>query len=140
MPVVAGTAQLTSLPAEAIDAILSLAGPGSGSPLDGLELRQAGGALARATDGHGALATIDGAFVLFAAGLALTPEMGAAKHAHIARLKAALSPWSSSGEYLNFAEEAVDVSRSFDADSWSRLRAVKDRLDPEDVIHANHGI
>ena len=55
-------------------------------------------------------------------------------------MKAALAPWTRAGHYLNFAEEPVDVAASFDADTWARLRAVKDRVDPDSVIHANHAI
>jgi FAD/FMN-containing dehydrogenase len=140
MPVVTDSALIQALPAEAVAALLAVAGPGSGSPLDGVELRQAGGALARSTEGRGALAGIDGAFVLFVAGLALSPEMAATKAAHAERLTAALRPWSSAGQYLNFAERPTDVSRAFEAATYARLRAVKDRLDPHGVIHANHGI
>ena len=32
------------------------------------------------------------------------------------------------------------MSDSFDTDTWARLCAVKDRLDPANVIHANHAI
>ena len=32
------------------------------------------------------------------------------------------------------------MSETFDADTCARLCAVKDRLDPDNVIHANHAI
>ena len=56
------------------------------------------------------------------------------------RVKAALEPWSGAGHYLNFAEEQVDPSLSHDAGTWARLQAVKARMDPDNVIHANHAI
>jgi FAD/FMN-containing dehydrogenase len=140
MPSVGGTALVETLPAAAIEALIAVAGPDSGTPLEVVELRQAGGALRRATPGHGAVAGVDGSFVLFAAGLALGPEMGAAKHAHIAAVKQALAPYSNAGHYLNFAEEPVDVADSFAPGTFARLRAVKDRIDPENVIHANHAL
>jgi hypothetical protein len=56
------------------------------------------------------------------------------------RVKAALAPWSGTGHYLNFAEDQVDVSLSFSADTYARLCAVKDRIDPHNLIHANHAI
>jgi len=139
-PYRAGSALVEGLPAEAIEALLALAGPGSGSPLDVVELRQCGGALARREPGHGAVGGIDAAFVLFALGLALDPGMGAAKVEHIDRVVAALAPFSGEGQYLNFAEAAVDVSRTFDTDTWARLVAVKDRMDPLNLIQANHAI
>jgi len=140
MPFMGDTALIESLPAAAIAALLAVAGPGSGSALEGVELRQVGGALRRATPGHGAVVGVNGAFVLFCGALVLDPEMAAAKRAHMDRVKAALAPWSGTGHYLNFAEDQVDVSLSFSADTYARLCAVKDRIDPRNLIHANHAI
>jgi FAD/FMN-containing dehydrogenase len=140
MPSVGDTALIETLDAGAIEALLAVAGPGSGTPLEMVELRQAGGALRRRTSGHGAAAGIDAGYVLFAGGLALSPEMAAGKLAHMHALKTVLEPWSNPGHYLNFAEEQVDVAHSFAAADFARLRAVKDRLDPDGVIHANHAI
>jgi FAD/FMN-containing dehydrogenase len=140
MPYVGDTALVEHLPQAAIDALLAVAGPGSGSPLMIVELRQAGGALRRRTDGHGAVAGVNGEFVLFTCAIAPDPETGAFMHAHMQRVKDALVPWTSAGSYLNFAETQVDVSLSFDVDTWARLIAVKDRVDPDDLIHANHSI
>ena len=55
-------------------------------------------------------------------------------------VKAAMEPFSGAGYYLNFAEQPVDTSLSFDIDTWARLVAIKDRVDPQNVIHANHAI
>ena len=140
MPYVGDTALIDALPSEAIKAFVATTGPGSGSPLMVAELRQCGGALARSAPGHGAAARINGEFVLFLCGVAFDAAMGEAMHAHMERVKAALAPFSRAGHYLNFAEQAVDVSLSFDTQSWARLVAVKDRVDPDDVIHANHAI
>ncbi len=140
MPSVGGTALFEALPREAVHALLTVAGPGSDMPLEMVELRQAGGALRRTAPGHGAAATIDAGFVLFTGGLALSPEMGAAKLAYIHGLKTVMEPWTSPGHYLNFAEEHVDVAHAFSPEAFARLRAVKDRLDPDGVIHANHAI
>jgi FAD/FMN-containing dehydrogenase len=140
MPFTSDSALLEELPRAAIDAIVELGGPGSGSPLLMLELRQVGGALGRVTPGHGALAKLDAKFVLFAGGLAIDPDVEAAILGHAARLKAALDPWVGTGQYLNFAEHAVDTSASFGAFTYRRLEAVKARVDPDGVIHANHSL
>jgi FAD/FMN-containing dehydrogenase len=140
MPFTSDTALLQELPRAARRRFVELAGPGSGSPLLMAELRQAGGALGRVTAGHGALAKLDAQFVLFAGGLAVDAGMEAAVLAHAARVKAALAPWSGPGHYLNFAEHAVDTSASFGAFTYRRLQAVKARVDPEGVIHANHSV
>ena len=47
MPVIEDQALLSELPAEAVDALLAVAGPGSGSPQVIVELRMLGGAFAR---------------------------------------------------------------------------------------------
>jgi FAD/FMN-containing dehydrogenase len=140
MPSVGDTALIETLDANAIEALLTVAGPGTDTPLEVVELRQAGGALRRRTPGHGAVGGVDAAFVLFAGGLALSPEMAAGKLAYMHGLKTVLEPWSTAGLYLNFAEEQVDVARTFDAATFARLRAVKDRIDPDGVLHANHAI
>lgn len=140
MPSVGGTALIQELPREAVHALLTVAGPGSDTPLEILELRQAGGALRRTAPGHGAASTVEASFVLFAGGLALSPELGAAKLAFIDGLKLVMEPWSNAGHYLNFAEEQIDISPSFTPEAFARLREVKDRMDPENVIHANHAI
>jgi FAD/FMN-containing dehydrogenase len=128
MPYCGGTALVDALPQAAIDALIDVAGPGSGSALD------------RRLPGHGATAGFDGQFLLFACGLVMSEQMHAEKDAHVQRVKAALAPFCGDGHYLNFAEERVDVSRSFDTDSWARLVAVRDRVDPDNLMHANHAI
>ena len=140
MPSVSRSALVQELPAEAVAALLAHAGPGSGSPLACVELRQVGGALARATPGHGAVAGVDAQFVLFVGALALDADMAALMLAHADRITAALAPWLGAGQYLNFAEDVVDTALTYGASTHARLRAVKDRIDPENMIHANHAI
>ena len=138
VPFTSASALIAELTPAAIRAIVMLAGPGSNSPLLMAELRQAGGALGRVTPGHGALAKLDAPFILFAGGMAFDAGMEAAVLAHAGHLKAALEPWTAPGHYLNFAEHRVDTSQSFGAFTYRRLQAVKARLDPDGVIHANH--
>jgi hypothetical protein len=53
-------------------------GPGSGSLLRMLELRQLGGALAEAPEGAGALGALSAEYALFAVGLPMTEGMAEA--------------------------------------------------------------
>jgi hypothetical protein len=131
---------LEELPAEAIDALVAVAGHEAGSPLLAVELRHVGGALAHVPDGAGACGRLDAAYVLFAVGTPMTPEMGAAIPPHLAQVKAALAPWKATAPYLNFAEGATDVSTAFGAQDFARLQAVKAEYDPYDLIHANHAV
>jgi hypothetical protein len=140
MPFTSESALIAELTPAAIRAFVMLAGPGSNSPLLMAELRQGGGALGRVTPGHGALAKLDAPFILFAGGLAIDADMEAAVLTHAGHLKAALEPWTAPGQYLNFAEHQVDTSESFGAFTYRRLQAVKARVDPDGVIHANHAL
>ena len=138
MPFISDTALIETLPAEAIDMLLEFAGPGSGSPLMGVELRQLGGALRRIAPGHGAAAMIDAQFVLFAGSLAMDADMGAMIAGYAGGMMDAMQPWAARGHYLNFAEHKVETSEAYEPTAYTRLRAVKERVNPDNVIRANH--
>jgi hypothetical protein len=133
-------AMLEELTPEAIDALVAVAGPESGSPLLAVELRHLGGALARVPANAGARSRLEAAYILFEVGVPATPELAAAIPPHLARVKAALAPWHAGGAYLNFAESPTDVSRAYSSDTYRALQAVKAQYDPRDTIHANHEV
>jgi hypothetical protein len=140
---VPGTADgmlLRDFPEEAIDAIVAAAGAGSGSPLLSVEVRHLGGALGRMQPGHGALATIEAGFAMFAVGMAMTPELGAAVRAHIEIVQAALASWDAGRDYLNFTERRERGERLFGGTTYHRLQSVKGKVDPEDVFRSNHPV
>jgi FAD/FMN-containing dehydrogenase len=124
----------------AIDALVQTAGAGAGSPLLSVEIRHAGGALARKAPGAGALASIDGQFLIFAVGMAMTPEMGAAVRAHLELVQNALARWDSGRSYLNFSEKRERGERLFGDVNYRRLQAVKAAVDPDDVFRSNHPV
>lgn len=139
-PATSGSTMLDSLPHAAIESFLALTGPGSGSSLLMAELRQLGGALGRPHPGAGALPRLDGQFILFAGAIAATPEMAQQGHADAAALVDALAAYSTGRNYLNFAEEPVDVSKSFSAETWLQLRGMRSAADPHGVFKANHPV
>jgi FAD/FMN-containing dehydrogenase len=56
---------------------------------------------------------------------------------------AAIEPWSVSGGYANYmqADEPLErVRAAFGPDSFDRLRALKSRYDPDNVLHRNQNI
>jgi hypothetical protein len=120
--------------------LVSVAGPGSGSPLLSVELRQLGGALAVPPAEHGALAKIGGAFALFAVGIAPHVEAHAAVAAHVERVIEAMDPWDAERRYLNFTERPADAAAFFPEGTLRRLQAVKRAYDPADVFRANHPV
>ncbi|HEU4656890.1 MAG TPA: FAD-binding oxidoreductase [Capillimicrobium sp.] len=140
MPGVSDSVMLTELTAEAVDRIVELAGPGSGSPLMMAEVRHLGGALSREREGHGARGAFDGDYVVFNGGLALSPEVTEATLAAARALNAALAEWHAPSSYLNFVEQGVDPAGFYRPEAYARLRAIKAAVDPDDVIRSNHPI
>ena len=131
---------LGDFPEAAIDELVAAAGAGSRSPLLSVEVRHLGGALARIHPGHGALATIEAGFALFAVGIAMTPEMGAAVRAHVEVVRAAMAPWDAGRDYLNFTERRERGERLFGSSTYKRLQTVKAAVDPGDVFRSNHPV
>jgi FAD/FMN-containing dehydrogenase len=139
-PSVSASTMLDELPEPAIETFLALTGRGSGSSLLMAELRQLGGALARPAESAGALPMLDGPFVLFAGAIAATPEMAAQGHADAVTLVDALSAYSSGRDYPNFAENPVDLAKSFPEETWLRLKGIRSAVDPAARLVANHKV
>jgi hypothetical protein len=133
-------AVLGELTAETVDALVELAGPGSDSPLLMVGTRQLGGALGRAPDGAGALAAVEGEHALLGVGLVMAPEMVGPVTAALEGMVARVEPWSTGGDYLNFADQPGDASRAFDADTYARLREVKAAVNPDGLFVAAHPV
>jgi FAD/FMN-containing dehydrogenase len=139
VPYTSETLLTHELPAEAIDSLVEAVGPGSGSQLASVELRHGGGALSRAPQGAGALATLPGTFLTFAVGFVPVPEAMAPNRAWLGAFKAALEPYDA-GRYFNFVEESFDITQIFAPEVLERLREVKQRYDPENLFHSNHPV
>jgi FAD/FMN-containing dehydrogenase len=138
VPAVTDTAMLDRLDADGVDALLAVAGPGSGSPLGMFELRHVGGALGRYAGG--ALSRFEGEYIYFAGGMAADPAYVAALEAQMALVSAAIAPYSSGKHYSNFAERAVDPASFYGEETYARLRAVKAEVDPLELFRGNHEI
>jgi hypothetical protein len=130
---------LRELPVEAIDAFVDAAGPEANSPLLLAEIRHLGGALGVAKPGNGALASVDAAYLQFAAGIAM-PELIPALKEALPRFKAALAPWDAGRGYLNFEENPADSRHFYDELTHRRLARIKTQVDPSDMFRANHPI
>jgi hypothetical protein len=131
---------LAELPAEGIDALLSVAGAQSGSSLRlAAELRQLGGALDRPHPGGGAMARLHGQFTFFCGAPVTDADAGTQGAADVARTVGALAPWAR-GNYLNLAEKRVDPSTGYEPDAWTRLCAIRAAVDPGGLFLANHEV
>jgi hypothetical protein len=130
--------QVRELTPEAADAFIEVGGPGSGSPLLMLELRQLGGALAEPPAGAGALRALTDEFTLYGVGIVMGPEAAQAIGPHLERVKEAMGPWRA-GVFLNFCEaQGGGAPRAFDEATYARLRDVKARYDEGDLFRSNH--
>jgi hypothetical protein len=129
---------LERLPDEAIDAFVQNAVP----PLISLEIRQLGGALASPAQHHGAVGALDAGYVVFAVGMAPTPEIAAAVHDAVDRVKAGLAPWESARTYFNFAERQIGGARLYPLKTYTyqRLRKIRATHDPAGMFVSNHPI
>ena len=131
---------LSDLNDAAIDALVQTAGAGSHSPLLSVELRHAGGALARKVPGGGAVSSVNGRFLLFAVGMAPTHDAGTAVKAQVELVQNALAPWDAGRAYSNFATKRERGERLFGDLTYRRLQTVKATVDPDDVFRSNHPV
>ncbi len=131
---------LEDLPPAAIDAIVEVAGPGSGSPLLSVELRHLGARLADAAPDHGALASLDAGYATATYSLTPDADTAAAVARHATTLRARLAPWEAERNYPNFAERSYDLSRIFSPAVCERLGRVKMQYDPGDLIRSRHPV
>jgi FAD/FMN-containing dehydrogenase len=137
-PGISDSALIDSLPAEAVDALVEVAGPGSGSPLLMFELRHIGGALGRYAGG--ALSRFEGEYLYFAAGVPMDPGVAAALEGHFAIVGATLAPYTSGRQYQGFAARPYDPSAFYGTETYERLRRVKAAVDPLELFRGNHQI
>jgi FAD/FMN-containing dehydrogenase len=126
---------LAEVDAELVDTLVDLT---VGSPLLSVELRHLGGAVARPRPEHGAVSHFDAPFIMYAVGIAPTPEAKEIVEGVTAVLRDALAPWEADHTYLNFAETRRGGTSLFGGDAHARLRRIKAEVDPQDVIRSNH--
>jgi FAD binding domain/Berberine and berberine like len=139
VPALSATALLGDLDSEAIDSLVQLVGPGSGSAFLSVELRHLGGALAHSAPGAGALAQLSGTFAMFAVGIPMDEAVGAALVSQGERLVAALADHDK-GRYLNFTERPADTRAAYSEAAYARLQEAKAKWDADNVFSANHPI
>lgn len=129
---------LSDLTAETIDALLAVAGPGVETPLLAVDLRHLGGAVGRPDPRGGVVDHLPGRFLVFGVGIAPVPEAARAVGDAITGMRALLASWTAERDYANFREAPSPAERIYGVDALDRLRAVRDRHDPLQVIRSNH--
>ncbi len=135
---------LRDLSPEAIEALLEVAGPDSGSPLIMLEIRQLGGALARTPGRLSPMGGGKAGYIMNGVGVTFTPEMAEGVKGHLARVTEATREHQTGETYVNFMElDAAGEERvraAYAPEDWERLVALKDRLDPDNFFRFNRNI
>jgi hypothetical protein len=129
---------IDDLDADAVKAIVEIAGPGTDSPLVMVELRQLGGTLRERRPGAGALGALDGSFAFYSVGVPMGPGAAEAIESRIDAIKGALEPWSRGKTYLNFAEKNVTIGDAVGAEAFARLAQVKASIDPDGRFRSGH--
>lgn len=143
-PALDASRQLTALPAEAVDALLAVAGPAVEGPLTVIEIRLLGGALNRPAAVPNALEIRDGHYQLTLLETA-GPDATAEFEAGVAQLLDALEPWSVGHASVGYlaardADKPEVVRTAYRPESWERLTALKARWDPANTFRVNANI
>ncbi|MQY10073.1 Mitomycin radical oxidase [Streptomyces sp. RB5] len=116
------------------DMLLKLAGPGADCIDMVVELRHLGGATGRPPAVPSAVDHRDAAFALSTVSL---PD------GRPPLVVDAMAPWGTGLRFLNFlaSPDTAGLARSgYAPDTWARLRAVKARVDPDNLFRFNHNI
>jgi FAD/FMN-containing dehydrogenase len=133
LPVRESSVLLDALTPEAVAALLSVAGPGSDCPLLMVELRQLGGALARAPRGGDAVGIRGAGYCVLFLGV-LFPEVAAAVPGTLVSAAAELAPYATGATFVNMhgtPSSEQDLARPWPHDVYRRLCDIKERFDPE---------
>lgn len=125
---------LRDFPVAAVDELLRLAGPGSGSPQVLVEVRQLGGATARPAEHDSAFAARDAAFSLLVVSIPMIP--GAVEHGQ--RIVDAMGPWFGTRRLPNFTSDAALLPAAYDDWTRAKLRHTIRRYDPDGVMAIGH--
>lgn len=132
--VYANSVLVDGFPADAVEALVAAAGPGSGSRLLFVELRQLGGALARPSPRGGALDHLPAEFLVLGVGIDVGTGWSAVR-ADALRMLDSLAPWATRASYLSMAYEAA-ARRGFAAAAYDRLLRIRRSADPNGVFVA----
>jgi hypothetical protein len=132
---------LREFPAEALDKLVELAGPDSGSTLTIVGLRALGGAWDREPAVPNAVATRGLPYVLLGVEGGPRPEEQRLKES-VAALLDGMEPWRSDRRLVNFLspDDADDAAAIYGPEYYARLALIKKTYDPANMFRINHNI
>ena len=138
MPSLGTTALLGELDAAALAAFAAPVRPGP--PVVFSELRHLGGAVGRTPAGSGVAGRVHGEYLLYSGSMVMGPDSAAAAAGGLERVRAAVAPWTTGKDQLNFVERPTDPRRLFADEDYARLQAVRAAVDPEGRMVGNHPV
>lgn len=130
---------LRSLDAASLRAFVTVALAESSKILRSIEIRLLGAAARPHPATTAALPGLDAEYSLFALGVAADPGTVTIVDSTIDQLFETVRSKRAPTEYMNFVERTAAPQRLFGS-ALSRLSEIKRRIDPDDVIHANHPV
>ncbi|MGK5739285.1 FAD-binding oxidoreductase [Micromonospora sp. URMC 103] len=134
---------LRDLSADAAEALIVAAGPDVDIPGGVVEVRQLGGALARAPRVPNAVGNRDVGFQLSGAMFG-APGRAEEFRTPLAEIADAMAPWTTGGKQANFLTgydtTAEAVARAYEPHTYRRLVEIKDAVDPHNMFRVNHNI
>jgi FAD/FMN-containing dehydrogenase len=132
---------LSGLPDEAIDCFLTN-GEQRLSPMNQAILFRHGGAVARFPKESAAAGHREDAYMAHPIACWQDPAEDAVQIEWAKKFADSLAPFGTGGVYLNFEqnEGAEQVRRGYDADTYARLVALKDKWDPDNLFRVNQNI
>jgi FAD/FMN-containing dehydrogenase len=135
MPSSSSGAWLADLSDETMSKLIEYGSAANGpTPIMIMEVRHAGGAIARTNPSSNVFSHREARHSLQLVGATPTPDARAAFHQHVHQMKQALQPHLTGGVYLNFleGEEArTQAQAGFSAEAYRRLQSVKAKYDPD---------
>ena len=132
---------LREFPAEALDKLVELVGPDSGSTLTMAELRALGGAWDREPAVPNAVATRGLPYSLLGVAAGPLSQEQQLKEA-VAALLDGMEPWQGDRRLVNnlAPDEATDAAAIYGPERYERLAAIKKTYDPANMFRVNHNV
>jgi FAD/FMN-containing dehydrogenase len=132
---------LREFPPEALDQLVELVGPDSGSTLTIVGLRALGGAWDREPAVPNAVATRGLPYVLLGVESGPLSEEQRLKES-IAALLDGMEPWNGGRRLVNFLspDDAADAAAIYGPEYYERLAAIKKTYDPANMFRINHNV
>jgi FAD binding domain/Berberine and berberine like len=128
------------LPDGLLDTLNEAINPDATSPLNAIEVRHWGGAMARPGPGAGPVGHRDVPFTVISTAMYPPSADRERIESYVDGLVTRTAPYATGGTFLNFLGDPARAETAFTAENHARLREVKATWDPGNFFHLNHNI